>query len=91
MTCPTCNADVSLLSNIKLLPYNLYNKALADIDNNAPWHALPKLCTAIELNSKFSAARAQLHKLTAELGLTALADYFDMKSGTSQNKPSNQQ
>ena len=61
------------------------------MDNNAPWQALPKLCTAIELNNKFSAARIQLHKLTTELGLPTLADYFDMKSDTSQNKSDDQQ
>ena len=71
--CPTCAADLSLLSDLQLLPYALYNQGLERFLAEDYYAALLKLAAAVELGKDFAEAQLLLEKIAGRLGLKALS------------------
>ena len=74
--CPnaSCGEDLSLLSEVKMLPYFLFNQGMEKLKQGDPWEALVKLCAAVELGKNFMEGHEALARLAESLGLKELAD-----------------
>lgn len=71
--CSSCDADLSLLSDLNLLPYALYNQGVERLHENDLGGALVKLSAAVELGKDFKDARLLLAKIAEALGLQEIA------------------
>jgi len=74
--CGSCGQDVSLLSDLHLLPYSLVNQGLERLAKGDKWGALVKVCAAVEFDQKFERGRHLLADLASELGLEELARIY---------------
>ena len=74
--CSSCGQDVSLLSELHLLPYSLVNQGLQRLSDGDKWGALVKLCTAVEFDKTFERGRHLLADLATDLGLDELARIY---------------
>ena len=70
--CPKCNEDLSLICDLQLLPYALYNQGLKRFSEGDYCAALLKVSAAVELNGEFAEANLLLTKIAAALGLKDL-------------------
>jgi hypothetical protein len=80
--CPSCREDLSLLSEIKLLPYSLLDQGRQKLSENDPWGALVKFCAAIEFGRDFKEGHHSLGLLAESLGLREFADRQFLLAGT---------
>lgn len=77
--CESCGHDVSLFSDLYLLPYSLINQGLESLDNGDKWGALTKFCAAVEIDNKIEYGRSLLADLATDLGLEELALIYRTK------------
>ena len=70
--CPQCNESLSLMRDLLLLPYALYNQALERFNEGDYCGALLKVSAAVELSKEFEEARVLLTKIGSVLGLKEL-------------------
>jgi hypothetical protein len=75
-TCSSCQADLGLLSMIRGMPYQLFNEALGHLEAGALWAAFEKLNAAVVLENDFVEGRNLLSVVSANLGLTELAQKY---------------
>ncbi len=68
--CPACAAELALLSDLRLLPYALYNQGLDRYQAGDTFGALVKVSAAVELTKDFKEARQLLAHLATSLGLS---------------------
>ena len=69
----SCGEDLSLLSEVKMLPYVLFNQGMEKLKQGDPWEALVKLCAAVEFGKNFIEGHEALARLAESLGLQELA------------------
>ena len=74
--CDECGEDLTLLANLRGLPYALYNEALVHLHDDDRWDALGKLLAAVALDRKFDEAKALLSQVSRHLGLKELSDKY---------------
>jgi hypothetical protein len=72
--CSSCNVDLSLLSDLNLLPYALYNQGLERLREDDLCGAIIKLSAAVELGVDFKEAHLLLAKIAESIGLQVFAN-----------------
>lgn len=70
--CSHCNEDLSLLRDLHLLPYALYNQGVERFTQGDYGGALLKVSAALELSRGFDEAQLLLAKIANVLGLKDL-------------------
>ncbi len=71
--CSSCEADLSLLSDLNLLPYALYNQGVECLHEGDVCGAIIKLSAAVELGKDFKEARLLLAQIIEAIGLPEMA------------------
>lgn len=72
-SCPGCSADLSLLSDLNLLPYALFNEGLALFASGEHSGALVKFAAAVEWAPEFREAHQMLARVAESLSTEDLA------------------
>jgi hypothetical protein len=72
-TCPECAGDLSLLSDLNLLPYALFNQGLELFANGDFGGALVKFAAAVEWAPTFAEAHSMLARAAESVSLPELA------------------
>jgi hypothetical protein len=70
--CLNCNEDLSLVRDLHLLPYALYNQGVERFTEGDYCGALLKVSAAVELSKEFEEAQLLLAKIASVLGLNDL-------------------